>query len=45
MNAKLGLMTMLFALAATVGCASSTRCVRVAVPPRVELRAYPPSGW
>jgi hypothetical protein len=31
-------------LTATVGCSSSTRTVRVAVPPRVNLHAYPAVG-
>jgi hypothetical protein len=44
MNGKLTLLTIVLILAATVGCASSTRTVRVAVPPRVELRAYPAVG-
>ena len=33
----LGVITLLLA----TGCASSTKCVRVAIPPRVDLAAYP----
>ena len=42
MNAKL--LTLLITLAVATGCASSTRTVRVPVPPRVDLRAYPAVG-
>src|SRR3954464_10276062 len=43
MNVKALLLGILALLVGT-GCASSTRCVRVAVPPRVNLAAYPMVG-
>ena len=43
MKTKAMLMGVL-ALVLTVGCSSGTRTVRVAVPPRVDLQAYPMVG-